>query len=183
MSNGTIEHLQEKVVAGSLLTSGAGKAAAVVDSFVSWLLAGFGAALALLIGNISEVIKFVPLAAIKNASILFLVAAAFTIVEKFLASRVIGAAEAASIAAEVGRRLADDDVEVDFSVVFGELRKATLVPMRWLVARSIEKVEKGDFAASGRSFARQVQFQALLSFIVAGLVLWAMGLIVVGLGG
>lgn len=183
MNSGPIEHLQEKVVAGSLLTSGAGKAAAVIDSFVSWLLAGFGAALALLIGNIAEVIKYVRLETIKNASVLFLVSTALTIVEKYLASRVIGAAESASIAAEVGRRLADEDIEIDFSVVFGELRKATLPPMRWLVARGLDKVEKGDFAASGRSFARQAQFQALLSLIVAGLVLWAMGLIVAGLGG
>ena len=59
-----IEHLQEKVLAGSLLTSGAGKAASVIDTFVSWLLAGAGAALALLIGNLSDIAQYLPVSTI-----------------------------------------------------------------------------------------------------------------------
>lgn len=183
MPSGSVEHLQEKVLAGNLLTAGAGKAAAVIDSFVSWLLAGFGAALALLVGNIAEIIRYLPLTTIKRASFLFMVSAALAIVEKYLASRVIGAAETAAIAAEAGKRIADDKVTIDFAIVFGELRKATFTPMRWLVDRGLDRVEKGDLAASGRSFARQVQLQALLSLVVAGLVLWAIGLIVFGLRG
>lgn len=72
MTEEPIRHLQEKVLAGNLLTSGAGKAARVIDSFVSWLLAGAGGALALMIGGLADVQRYVPVATITSAAVLFL---------------------------------------------------------------------------------------------------------------
>jgi hypothetical protein len=183
MTDEPIPYLQEKVLAGSLLTSGAGKAASVIDSFVSWLLAGAGGALALLIGSLDDLAKYVPLANVKSAAILFLVAACLTVVEKYLTSIIVGAAETSAHAAEVGRRLADDEIEIDFTVVFRELEAATLPPMRWFVGRSFAKAQRGDFAASGRNFARCAQIQGVLALAVAVLVLSALGLVVCALGG
>jgi hypothetical protein len=111
------------------------------------------------------------------------VAAALTVTEKYLASVIVGAAETGARAAEVGRQLADDEIEIDFSVVFRELEAATLPPMRWFVGRSFSKVKTGDFAASGRNFARCAQIQGLLVLFVAALVLWALWVIVCGLDG
>jgi hypothetical protein len=183
MTDEPIPYLQEKVLAGSLLTSGAGKAASVIDTFVSWLLAGTGGALALLIGNLADVVKYVPLATLKSAACLFLFAACLTVVEKYLASVIVGAAESSAHAAEVGRRLADEEIKIDFNVVFREFEAATLPPMRWFVARSLAKARSGDFAASGRNFARCTQIQGVLALGVSILVLWAMGLVVSALGG
>lgn len=183
MTDEPIQHLQEKVLAGNLLTSGAGKAAVVIDRFVSWLLAAFGAALALLVGNLADLVSYMPVSTLQHASALFLIAAGLTVIEKYLASMLIGAAETYAHAVEVGKRLADDEIEIDFSIVFRELETATLLPMRWFVGRSLAKVKDGDFAASGRNFARCAQIQGLLALAVAGLVLWAIGLIVSGLGG
>jgi hypothetical protein len=183
MTDHPIEHLQEKVLAGSLLTASAGKAAAVVDTFVSWLVAAAGAALALLIGSLSDIAPYLPVKTVKCAAVLFLIAAGLTVVEKYLASIVVGAAEAAAHAAEIGRRMADEDVELDFSIVLKEFETATLPPMRWLVGRSFAKVQSGDFAASGRNFARCAQVQGMLALVIAIIVLSALGLIVFGLGG
>ena len=183
MKDGKIENLHEKVLAGNLLTSGAGVAARVIDNFVSWLVAGVGAALALIIGNISEIEPYLSLFVVKLAVFVFLVAVVLTVVEKYLASVVMGAAESYAQAAEVGRRLAKDGVNVQFDVVFAELKAATLPPMRWLVGRSIEEVQEGDFAASGRKFARRAQWQGLLAIVVALLLLGTIGLVAYAIGG
>jgi hypothetical protein len=105
------------------------------------------------------------------------------VVEKYLASLVIGAAETSALAAEAGRRLAIEEIPIDFNIVFKELEAATLRPMRWFIGRSFAKVQSGDFAASGRNFFRCVQLQGILALIVAVLILWALGMIVYALSG
>lgn len=136
----------------------------------------------LLNGNLADVAPYLSVGTVKCAAVLFLLATGLTVVEKYLASIIVGAAETAAHAAEIGRRLADDEIDIDFSVVFREFEAATLPPMRWFVGRSISKVEKGDFAASGRNFVRCAQVQGLLALIIAVLILWALGLVVCGLG-
>lgn len=181
MNEEPIQHLQEKILAGSLLTSGAGKAASTIDSFVSWLLAGAGGALALLIGNLADLTPHIPAATLNRAASLFLVAAFLTVVEKYLASVILGAAESSAHAAEAGRQLAEKEIELDFSIVLKEFEAATLPPMRWFVGRSFAKAQRGDFAASGRNFARCAQVQGLLAFTVAVLILRALWLVVAAL--
>lgn len=178
-----MEHLQEKVLAGSLLTAGAGVAARVIDSFVSWLVAGAGAALALIIGNLSELEPYLSIAVIKSVATILLAAVILTVAEKYLASLVVGAAESSARAAEVGRQAAENGLDLEFEVVFEELEAATLPPMRWLVGRSVGKVKGGDFATSGKNFARCAQWQGLIALAVALLVVLAIGLVACGLGG
>lgn len=175
-----IPHLQEKVLAGNLLTAGAAKASAALDSFASWLLGGFGAALALVLSSDAALGKYVLEEDLRCAGVLFLWAATLTIVEKYLAAVISGAAETASLAAEAGRRLADDGVEVDFLVVFQELQSAVVWPARWFVVRSHEKALRGDFASSGKNFLRCAQAQGLLVLTSAVLLLIAIGVLVRG---
>lgn len=183
MTTGDVPHLQEKVLAGSLLTAGAGKASAALDSFASWLLAGFGAALALVISSDTTVGKYVSEQDLKSAGVLFLWAAALTVIEKYLSAIIVGAAETAAQAAEAGRRLADDNVDVNFSIVFQELQSAVIWPARWFVARSQAKVLRGDFASAGRSLLRCAQAQGFLVLVAAVLLLVAVGTLIRGLNG
>jgi len=182
MENEPTEYLQEKVLAGSLLTFSAGKAARVIDSFVSWLMGGAGLALALLIGNLEHLAPYMAIATVRHAAKLFLAGASLLVIEKYLASFIVGVAETAAYAADVGRQLAADQIKIDFSVVFREFEAAVLRPMRWFVGRSYAKAQRGDFSASGKNLARCAQIQGLLALAVAVLVLWALGLLVCGLG-
>jgi hypothetical protein len=95
----------------------------------------------------------------------------------------MGAAETYAQSAEVGRRLAEDDVDIEFDLVFAELKAATLSPMRWSVGRSIQQVQEGDFAASGRKFARRAQWQGLLALVVALLIIAMIGMVAYAIGG
>jgi hypothetical protein len=183
MPSDSIPHLQEKVLAGNLLTAAAGKAASVIDRFVSWLVAGAGGALALLIGSLGDLPSYLPVSTLKRAATLYLVAAALTVVEKYLASLVVGAAEIAAHAGAAGRKLAEEEIEVDFSLVVREFEAATLPPMRWFITRRFGKAQRGDFASSGRNFARLAQIQGLLALVIAVLVLSMFGLVVSGLRG
>ncbi|HEX5759324.1 MAG TPA: hypothetical protein VF121_09030 [Thermoanaerobaculia bacterium] len=183
MHDQPIEHLQEKVFAGNLLAAGAGQAAKVIDSFVSWLVAGAGGAVVFLVANLGDLAPYVSVESVRRAGILFVVAASLTVIEKYLASLVSGATETYARAGSLGRQLAADEVEVDFSVVLREVEAATLPPMRWFVSRSFAKVRKGDLAAAARNYARCAQIQGLLALLVVVLVLVAAGIIVNGVGG
>lgn len=179
---GDTTHVQEKVLASSLMTMAAGKSSAVIDSFVSWLIAGAGGAIALVIGNLSGIGPHLDASLVSCASVIYLVAAGLTVVEKFLASVVMGAAESASQAKDSVRDLPPDG-HLDMEVVFREFERATFRPMRWFMSKSFAKVRSGDFTASARNFARFAQIQAVLALIATALVFWALGLIVFGLSG
>ena len=179
---GETDHVQEKVLASGLMIMAAGRSSAVIDSFVSWLIAGAGGAIALVIGNLSGIGPRLDASLVSCASVIYLVAAGLTVVEKFLASVVMGAAESASQAKDFVRDLSSEG-NLDMEVVFHEFESATFRPMRWFMSKSFVKVRNGDFTASARNFARCAQIQALLALVATGLVFWALGLIVLGLSG
>ncbi|MFC5571579.1 hypothetical protein ACFPN1_16105 [Lysobacter yangpyeongensis] len=181
MANGS-DQLQEKVLASGLMTMAAGKSSAVIDSFVSWLIAGAGGAIALVIGNLPGIGQHLDVAVVSCASIIYLIAAGLTVVEKFLAAVVMGAAESASQAKDFIRDLPPDG-NLDMEVVFREFESATFRPMRWFMSKSFAKVRSGDFTASAKNFARCAQIQAFLALAATGLVFWALGLIISGLDG
>ena len=116
MDTDKIKHLQEQVFANSLLTVGAGKSSAVLDSFVSWLLGGFGAALALVLSNLDSIAPFVPIEAIKSSATIFMVAVVVGVVEKYLAAIVTGGAESAAAGREIGEKPADLETRFSCSI-------------------------------------------------------------------
>jgi hypothetical protein len=159
------EDLQAKILAGRLLTLGAGRASAALDQFSSWLLSGFGAAFALLLANIDPVSKHLAIASLRCALILFLVCLLLGVLSRLLAAVVAAGAGAAGEAESMGRDLAEAEIEVNFKTVFREAEKATYWPIRIAVASSFKKVEQGDFAASGRLQAKMAQAHSVLVFI------------------
>src|SRR5690606_19600546 len=113
------EHVQERVLASGLMTMAAGKSSAVIDSFVSWLIAGAGGAIALVIGNLSAIGPRLDASLVACASVIYLVAAGLTVIEKFLAAIVMGAAASASQAKDFVRDLPPDG-SLEMEVVFRE---------------------------------------------------------------
>jgi len=183
MAKGDIPHLQEKVLAGRLLTAGASKTSAALDSFASWLLGGFAAAFALILSSDSTIGRYIFEEDLKFAGSIFLWAAGITIIEKYLSAIIRGAAEVAAQAEDAVLKLAADGVELNFAIVFQEVQSAVVRPARWIVARSQAKLIGGDFAVSGRNLFRCAQAQGLLVLVSAALLLAALSILLRGLGG
>ena len=183
VTNPQEEHIHERVLASTLMTMTAGKTASVIDSFLSWFVAGAGAAIALLAGNLSGLSPYISVQSVKCAATLFLVAAVITVVEKFLAAIVIGAAESANHAGEIAERMLKNDIELDMRVVFREFELATFPPLRWLIKRSFAKTEAGNFTGPSRKLAKCAQIQVYLALVATAFITWAMIVVVRGLGG
>ena len=183
-----VDHVHEKVMASAALTEIAGKVSKSFDSFASWLLAGFGGALALLLAN-HETLVLVPVATLRFGAMLFLCATILTVVEKYLAIIVIAAAEAAPF----GRQLFQDharlmeahglEPDLDVQVFIYELKKAIFPSARWVLTRMLAKTVAGDFAAFSRVLVGVAQFQGLLVVLEVVLFLWVVGRIVSTLPG
>ncbi len=165
------EDVHEKVLASALLSEAAGKCSASLDSFSSWLLGGFAAALVFLISNVGSLQAHLPVIALRAAGRLFLIAVVLGLVEKYIATVLRGAAEASAAGREIGEKFAEFDL--DFKIVFGELEKAMFPPLKWFVRRSLAKAQSGDFAASARSFVKWAQIQGFVVVVQAAVLLWA----------
>lgn len=176
-----VRNLHEQVFANSLLTIGAGKSSSALDTFSGWLLGGFGAALALLLSNLDSVSPYIPIAVVKNAAFVFILAAVLGVAEKYLAAIVSGAVEGFFLGTDLGERTAEREIELDLSVVFTETERAAFRPAKWIARRMLRKFRQGDLVASGRFFSRCSQVQGILVLCEAILVIFATCLIVGGL--
>jgi hypothetical protein len=149
-----------------------------LESFSGWLLAGFGAAFALILSNIESVSNFITVGSIRRGVFLFLIALAAGVVQRWIGSSV----RAGVLSGSEGEVLGDGAHDsIDFSVILEEIKKATFYPQRWLVAWSFKKIEKGDFAFSGRMFAKMAQIQGWLVLVQAALVISSIVVVVNGL--
>lgn len=169
--------IQEKVLAGDLLTAGAAASSKVIDGFVSWLVTGAGAALTLLISNASSLSAFLAVENLACSVRFYLLGAALTILEKYWASIIAGSAASLEFASEKGRRLAEEDVPINFSIVFDELSKATVWPGGRQARARLDEARRGDFAANGRRLARLAQFQGWIAIVISALVVVALGIV------
>jgi hypothetical protein len=176
-----IEHLQEKAFASALLTLGAGKSSAAVDSFSGWLLAGFAAVLTFLLGNLDSFGPYLQIATLRDAAYIFVAAIVPAVLAKVISVVVVGATEAAALGREVGKAASDQGIDLDFSVALRECEKAFFPPMNRLIKRSFKKMEHGDLAASARGLTKWAQVQTLLVLLEVCLVLWAAIVLIRGL--
>jgi ABC-type Fe3+-siderophore transport system permease subunit len=93
-SEGDDSEVQSVALAGALMAHLAGNLSAKFDTFATWLLAGFGAAVGLLLTS-HEVSSLVPAATIRWGAKLFLAAVCVTVVEKYLSIIVAAGSEGA----------------------------------------------------------------------------------------
>jgi hypothetical protein len=168
-----IEHLQEKFLASTLLTVGAGKSSAALDSFAGWLLAGFAAVLTFLLGHLDSLGKYLSAGSIRHAAYIFIGAMAAVVVEKAISVIVVGSAEASAIGREVGKATSDQRIELDLPVALRECEKAFFPPGNKLFRRSLAKMEAGDLAAYARGLTKVSQVQSVFVLIEVGFIIWA----------
>lgn len=179
--DGPHPELHERVMAGRLLSLAAARLSSNIGSFGSWLLVGVGAAYSLILANLSSIQEFVALNSIQNGMVLLLISVVLGVIQRWLAAIISGSCESAEAAERIGRELADDEIELDFKVVFREIESATYYPAKWMVRRSFEKAMSGDFAASGRLSGKLAQIQSVVVFAQVGFSVAAIGVIGGGL--
>ena len=173
--------IQARIISGQLLVVAAHKASASLDSFSGWLVAGFGAALALFIANLDTVSAFIDPYNIKCAAILFIVSAVLATVERLIAAFVASGTAAGIEGAALGMDLAEREVDLDITTFFAETKKALYWPGSVFASRAFAKAQAGDFAGPGRMYVKIGQLQALVVIIQAALSLSAAAVIVCGL--
>ena len=154
--------VQAKILAGRILSMGAGRASAALDHISSWLLSGFGAAFALLFANIDAVSRHIDLGSLRIGLRLFLGALILGVISKYLSAIVVAGAEAAAHGNAMGREIMDQKLEINVDTFFEESKRAVYWPVRIMVESTFEKASSGDFAVAGRVNAKIAQIQGFM---------------------
>lgn len=170
-------------VANTLMLLAARRSSLVVDTYLSWLLAGAGAFIGLLISNLDKVSKYLSPGTVKAAAITFLIAAVLGAAEKYLASVVQGSAEGGKEAAELAKEAANDDIPLDLELVYREFEGATYPLTRWIMRKSRVAFRASSPTTVGQRLSRQAQVQSFLAMAVTALVFVSVVIVVAGLGG
>ena len=165
-------------VARQLLYLSSAKSSAVVDSFLSWLLAGTGAALGLVVSNLGDLQPYVSSASVGCAALLFLAAAFPAVLQKYISSVVVGSGEAVEKAAELAEKASLTYEDLDFSIVQAEVERSTLPTTRFLKWAARKVFKDPDLA---RNIARVTQIQWLLAIASTILLLASIAALVLGL--
>ena len=158
-----------KLIARTLLYQSAGKSAQIIDSFTTWILAGVGASMALLLGNVDNISDHVSLTQFRTALIIYLAGMTLGVIEKFIASYVIGTAESALTAAEYHKNIAENFEEVDYTVIREEFARVTL-PSTKYAKRFMHRILRSTDNAHSMAKLSQIQYvlsaTAILCFIL-----------------
>lgn len=158
-----------------MLADAFGKASNKIDAFATWLLAGFAAAVALLLSH-HDAMTLVPGAVVRLEVELFLWMAIVTVIQKYLAIIVAGGSEAAV----VGRQMVLEHMETlespsDFNAAAYGAESLRSVPpfARPYIRRMLAAVMSGDVGIYSRRLAKLAQMQAIFLLIEAILFLTA----------
>lgn len=168
----------ESGVAAKVLNAMASSINAQLTAFSSWMVAGFGAVLGLLVANVDTIAPFIPPTTIGAAVKLFLVAVVLNVFQRYLAAMVAG-----SIA--VGKEVESIPItqEIDINYIVREIECATFWPTRILVRWSNRKALSGDIAVSGRLNVRLAQIQSWLVLVQMIVVVFTIAIIANALKG
>ena len=179
---------QSSVVATVVLADMATRISSRFDAFATWLLAGFGGGIALMLTN-HDAVTLVSRYAIRTDAKLFGAAVVVTVIEKYIAIIVIAGSEAAISSRTIVldhiklRREADLPPSLDARLIMAEIVSAIFRPFRWFAQRSLRKAEAGDSGAGMRRLVRLSQVQGFLLLTEIVLFLIALGTIIRALPG
>ncbi len=176
------KNIDESILIGKTLSLIAFCATASLEKFSSWLLAGFGAAFALILSNIDSVSKLITPANIKCGVSLYLIALAAGVLQRWLASSTQASAMASKEAETLGKNAPSTINQKNFlENLLLEIENVTFYPQKWLVQYQLAKVRKGDFAAPGRMQALMAQIQGYLVLAQGALAISSIFIIIMGI--
>jgi hypothetical protein len=175
------EPLNEHDAAGQSLISAAREVNKSLKSFSEWLIAGVGAAFALLIANVEKVSQFTCVSYVHIALLLLLIGLAVSVVARLLSTMVSASLGSYGTGVAIAKKIKDSGRPFDVNVFIGEFERGLFPYQRWLTKKSMAKAKAGDSVASARMIAKLSQVQAMLVLTETLLVIVALGLLVAGL--
>jgi hypothetical protein len=170
--------IDESILIGKTLSLIAIGVTTSFEKFSGWLLAGFGAAFALLLSNIETVAKFIAVEDIKTGVLLYLIALASGVFQRWLAAGINAGAMVSKEAEDLGANAPEG---IDFDNVLTQIENSTFYPQKWLVRYQFNQVRKNDYAAPGRMQATMAQIQGRLVLVQGVLVISSIVVMVRGL--
>ena len=173
--------MQSKIFAGKLLSAASKNIGESLSSYSAWLLAGFAAALTLILANISTVSEYIDTANIKYSIFLFLIALFIGVLQRLLFTVLSSSIKSGEEGAKLGEIEGENGSTIDFEVVFKEMLEAAYWPANKLISSGIEKAKKGDFAATGRMHYKMAMIGSLLTLIMALLAVASIVVLVIGI--
>lgn len=163
-------------LAGKVMTAGAETASHMADAFSNWMLAGFGAVMALLLGNLVKLSSIIPLATFRRAAEIYIAAALLGVIEKFLALWIGGIAKAGEVGADLGENI--DPGNFDLGLYFETTKRGFYWPGCWVINRVFAAFARGEIAYVPRVALKAAQWQGLIALIEAVLVMVSAAVIV-----
>jgi len=176
-----IDHLGEKVLINNVLMASIGESSRTMDKFSGWLLAGFAAVSAVLLGHLREVSTHLSPFAIQWVFASFFVVAILGIIAKAVAVLVVAASTGSAIGRVEGAHAANQGDQLDIPWFFAEVERTIIPPARWIVRRSFAKAAKGDLTVTTRLFSIIAQGQGLCIALQSLAALIAIGVVVCGI--
>ncbi len=171
-----VENIHEKLLASALLNRASEKSSAMIDSFASWLMLGFGGSVAFMLGNIESISEHLPVEVVRQCVASFFIIALLGVIEKFLATFIA----AGCAGGNIGKELASEfPATADFNIdaFLSEAEKAIFPPIRYFVRRKFEKAKSGDFVVASRMFTKCAQIQGLIALFQAFIALYSVYLV------
>lgn len=168
----------EAAYVGKILMAMASGISGEQTRFSSWMVAGFGVGLGLLVANIASVAPFIPPSVISYAVKIFLISVIVNVLQRYLGSIIAG-----SIATGKEVESIQSNGPVNLNYVCTEIERVTLWPTVLIVRWSNRKVRSGDLAFSGRLNARLAQISAWLVLIQMVVLVFAILVIANGIKG
>lgn len=164
------EHSVELMHARTIMIQSSAKASASIDTFSSWLLAGFAAFASVIVTNQEKIRNL-----LEPHTVALCLATLAAVVFLGISQKVLGVLIAARAAGDaVGRDIADRGEAVSgLSVMVTEITKGALPIFRKGVSRRLLLVLSGDLAADGRDTFRKAQWQSIL-VVVQTLLIFAL---------
>jgi len=179
---------QAVLLSGAAMAHLAGNLSAKFDNFSTWLLAGFGGAVALLLTS-HEVNALVAPSTVRYGANLFLAAVCVTVVEKYISIAVTAGSEGAEFSRATfqdhfdARREQDLPLNFNMQTFIREFLRPIFKPALWLNSSALRKMAAGDQNAGVRHLVVMSQIQGALLLLEVGLFVAAIWRIVEALPG
>jgi hypothetical protein len=174
---------QAVLLSGAAMAHFAGNLSAKFDTFATWLLAGFGGAVALLLTS-HEVNALVAPSTVRYGAELFLAAVCVTVVEKYISIIVAGGSEGAEFSRTAfedhfkARREQNLPLNFNLQMFIAEFLRPIFKPALWFGFFALRKIAAGDLNAGVRQLVIMSQIQGALLFLEIGLFVAAIARVV-----
>jgi hypothetical protein len=165
-------------VARTLMYMTAGKSSSVIDHFLTWLLAGAGATFGLVISNLDKLSPYISVSSVRSGAALFLIGAVLAAIEKYIASVVIGSADAVEAASKFSSETYEQFPDLRMEIIRAEFESVTLP-----VTRALKRAFYFIFGSRhpAHNAAKAAQIQAHIALVSIACILGAVSIIALGL--